>query len=91
MKKVIMAMMVPLTLLSGRQLSRAEQYDDPQCFAVCERNYDSCVADVINLPEPRTPQEQQKLDACRQTHDDCQHSCETSNKPVEDQPKQDNQ
>lgn len=71
------------TLLLHSQFSCAEQYDDPQCFAKCEDNYNKCIAGVINLPEPRTAEEQQTLDTCQQTHGDCQHSCEESNKPYE--------
>ncbi len=56
--------------------------------AECDDNYKKCIADVINNPEPRTYVEQQTLDACQQTYGDCQHSCENSNKPQENQQEQ---
>jgi len=77
-----------VTLLQCSNLSHAEQYDDPKCFEICGNNYNKCVADVINNPEPRTYVEQQTLDACHQTHSDCEHSCENTNMPLEDKQKQ---
>jgi hypothetical protein len=75
-------------ILPYSQFSHAEQYDDPQCFSVCDDTYNKCIANVVNQPEPRTYEEQQTLDVCRQTYSDCQHSCETANKPLENQPKE---
>ena len=88
MKKIFTIFIMSATLLLYSQLSHAGEYDDPHCFSVCDDNYKKCVADVINNPEPRTYVEQQTLDACQQTYGDCQHSCENSNKPQENQQEQ---
>ena len=88
MKKTLAAVMMSAALLSLSHPSHAEQYDDPACFSQCDTAYNSCIAGVINLPEPRTFEEQQLLDTCRQTYGDCQHSCETANKPLDPPPKQ---
>jgi hypothetical protein len=88
MKKIFTIFIMSATLLPYGQLSHAGEYDDPHCFSVCDDNYKKCVADVINNPEPRTYAEQQTLDACQQTYGDCQHSCENSNKPQENQQEQ---
>ena len=88
MKKIFIVAILLATLVPCIQLSYAEQYDDPQCFSVCDDNYKKCVADVINNPEPRTYVEQQTLDACQKIYGDCQHSCENSNKPQENQQEQ---
>jgi hypothetical protein len=86
MKKVFTIMMVLFSLISGRQLSYAMSHSD--CYDLCESNYNKCVANVINLPEPRTPEEQSVLDVCDDTHSACQHSCQESSTQQEDQPKQ---
>jgi hypothetical protein len=88
MKKIFTIFIMSATLLLYGQLSHAGEYDDPHCFSVCDDNYKKCVADVINNPEPRTYVEQQTLDACQKIYGDCQHSCENSNKPQENQQEQ---
>jgi hypothetical protein len=88
MKKFFTVVIMSATLLPYSQLSYAGEYDDPKCFLVCDNNYNKCVANVINLPEPKTYEEQQTLDACQQIYGDCQHSCEDTTKPVENQQKQ---
>jgi hypothetical protein len=88
MKKLFAVVILSATLLPYSRLSYAEQYDDPQCFSACDDTYNKCIANVINLPEPRTAEEQQTLDVCQQTYGDCQHSCESTNKPLENQQKQ---
>jgi len=85
MKKFFTVVIMSATLLPYSQLSYAE----PFCLSVCDDNYDKCVANVINLPEPRTYEEQETLQACYDTRGDCQHSCEDTNKPPENQQKQD--
>ena len=88
MKKLLNVVFLTAALVLYCQFSHAEQYDDPKCFSVCDDNYNSCVAPVINNPEPRTYDEQQTLDACQQNHADCTHSCEDYNKPLEIKPKE---
>ena len=63
-------------------------YGDAKCRSVCNDNYDKCVANIINLPEPRTFEEQETLQACYDKRGDCEHSCEDPNEPTEDQQKQ---
>jgi len=50
-------------------------------MSACDDNYDSCVANVINLPEPRTFEEQEKLQSCYDARGECQHRCEDSDEP----------
>jgi hypothetical protein len=86
MKKVFIFMMVLFLLITGRQLSYALTHSE--CYAVCNSNYDKCVESVINLPEPRTPEEQQVLDKCDDARSDCQHSCVDTSMPEKTEPKQ---
>jgi len=87
MKIVFVIIMVLFALVSGRQNSYANARQ--VCFEGCDSDYDKCVAPVINLPEPRTPEEQGVLDQCRQEHDTCQHGCEELSNQDE-APKQEN-
>ena len=82
MKKLFSVTLISAMLLPYSHLSQAE------CMSVCDANYDSCIANVINLPEPRTYEEQEKLQSCYDTRGDCQHSCEDTNEPSVDPPKQ---
>ena len=87
MKKFFTPVMMAAAILSYSQLCQA-QFDDPACFSQCDTAYSSCIADVINLPEPRTYDEQHTLDACSQALGECQHSCEDTNSPSIPAPKQ---
>ena len=84
MHKLFNVVLISAALLSYSHLS----YADAKCMQVCDDNYDSCVANVINLPEPRTYEEQQKLQSCYDTRGECQHSCEDGNEPVVNQQNQ---
>jgi hypothetical protein len=84
MLKILTFAIMLATILTYSQLS----YADAKCRSVCYANYDKCVADVINQPEPRTYEEQQTLDECSQRRADCEHDCEDTSEPTEDQPKQ---
>jgi hypothetical protein len=88
MKKVFIIMMGLFLLISGRQRSYAMTHQE--CYAQCDSDYDKCVAPVINLPEPRTPEEQSVLTTCDLARGDCQRDCQGSPQQ-EDQPKQDDQ
>jgi hypothetical protein len=86
MNKVFIIMMALFLLISGRQRSYAMTLDE--CLAVCDGNHENCVAPVVNLPQPRTPEEQQLLDKCNDARTACQYSCEDTNEPVRVEPKQ---
>jgi hypothetical protein len=86
MKKVFIIMMALFLLISGRQHSYAMTHSE--CYDICDSNNKKCAEPVINLPEPRTPEEQQLLDKCDDDHAACQHSCEDTGQPEKDEPKQ---
>lgn len=83
MKKIFTVVIISATLLPYSQLS----YADAKCRSVCNDNYDKCVADIINLPEPRTIEEQDTLQACQDKRSDCEHRCEDTTEPQDSQQK----
>ena len=85
MKKVLIIMMVLFSLISGRQRSYAMTH--AECYDLCDSNYNKCVAPVIDLPEPKTPEEQSVLITCDLARGDCQRDCHAS-PDQEDPPKQ---
>jgi hypothetical protein len=84
MKNIITVFIMSAIFFSYSQLT----YASAKCREVCDGNYDKCVASVINLPLPRTADEQDTLDACDDKRNVCYHSCEDTNEPTVDQPQQ---
>ena len=84
MKKMITVLITSGIFLLYSQLSHA----DATCRSACYDSYDKCVANVINLPEPRTAEEQDILQACSDKRSECEHSCEDTSPPATDQQKQ---
>ena len=84
MKTLLMLLFISAIVLPYSRLS----YADAKCRSVCYDSYDKCVADIINLPEPRTADEQDTLQACADKRNECEHSCEETNEPTSDQQKQ---
>ena len=76
--KILSVIIMSATFLSYCQFS----YADANCKDICDNNYDKCVANIINLPEPRTYEEQEKLQECYDIRGNCQHSCEDTNEPA---------
>jgi len=75
---LISAMMLSLNVYADEDdnTNHADKENTPKpCNLVCDDKYNACAGDIINLPEPRTIEEQQKLDECDKIKNDCLHDC----------------
>ena len=77
MKKLLATLIMSFAFLSSNVYGEdSPKEDSPKpCVIVCDDKFEACAGDIINLPEPRTVEEQQKIDECDKIKNDCLHDC----------------
>lgn len=80
MKIRAVIVVIPVLLsLAGAALAA----DESDCYNVCNQVCEKCSAKILNLPEPRTIDELQSLEACENERHNCDAHCAETGKPTE--------
>jgi hypothetical protein len=91
MKKTIIVVSTSMMLMLSSQFSNA--LDKTECYSRCDQVYSKCIEKVKDVPDPKTVEEEEYLNACISTqsecHDDCINGIDSAPSPAPEQQKND--